>query len=104
VLGTFNVLEAARALFPDALIAHISTNNVYGVLEWLRYKETTTRYFCPNHPVGGSMIRWGLISPPLRLLQERRRPVRVRLGTRIRPQAGRVSPFLDLRRPPVRLL
>jgi len=52
VVGTFNVLEAARALSPDALIAYSSTNKVYGDLEWLSYEETTTRYFLPDYPAG----------------------------------------------------
>jgi CDP-paratose 2-epimerase len=49
VLGTFNVLEAARNLSPDALIAYSSTNKVYGDLEWLRYEETATRYVLPDY-------------------------------------------------------
>ena len=52
VVGTFNVLEATRALSPDALIAYSSTNKVYGDLEWLRYEETATRYCLPDHPKG----------------------------------------------------
>ena len=52
VLGTFNVLEAARSLSPDALIAYSSTNKVYGDLEWLRHDETATRYKQPDHPIG----------------------------------------------------
>jgi CDP-paratose 2-epimerase len=52
VLGTFHVLEAARALSPEALIAYSSTNKVYGDLEWLRYEETATRYLLPDHPEG----------------------------------------------------
>jgi len=52
VLGTFNVLEAARALSPEALIAYSSTNKVYGDLEWLRFEETATRYLLPDHPEG----------------------------------------------------
>jgi CDP-paratose 2-epimerase len=52
VLGTFNVLEAARNLSPDALIAYSSTNKVYGDLEWMRYEETATRYCLPDYPNG----------------------------------------------------
>jgi CDP-paratose 2-epimerase len=52
VLGTFAVLEAARALSPEALIAYSSTNKVYGDLEALRYEETATRYRLPDHPIG----------------------------------------------------
>jgi CDP-paratose 2-epimerase len=52
VLGTFHVLEGTRRWSPDALIAYSSTNKVYGDLEWLRYEETETRYFLPDHPNG----------------------------------------------------
>lgn len=52
VLGTFHVLEAARALSPKSLIAYSSTNKVYGDLEWLRYEETPTRYTLPDYPEG----------------------------------------------------
>lgn len=52
VLGTFHVLEAARALSPQALIAYSSTNKVYGDLERLRYEETLTRYCLPDYPDG----------------------------------------------------
>lgn len=52
VLGTFNVLEAARSFSPEALIAYSSTNKVYGDLEWLSYKETETRYCLPDYPKG----------------------------------------------------
>lgn len=52
VLGTFNVLEAARAFSSDALIAYSSTNKVYGDLEGLLYDETPTRYRLSDHPQG----------------------------------------------------
>ncbi len=52
VLGTFHVLEAARAHSPEALIAYSSTNKVYGDLEGLRYEETPTRYHLSDHPEG----------------------------------------------------
>lgn len=52
VLGTFHVLEAARAFSPEALIAYSSTNKVYGDLEMLRYEETATRYCLSNYPEG----------------------------------------------------
>jgi CDP-paratose 2-epimerase len=52
VIGTFNVLEAARALSPQALIAYSSTNKVYGDLERLNYGERPTRYFLPDYPEG----------------------------------------------------
>jgi CDP-paratose 2-epimerase len=52
VVGTFNILEAARAFSPEALIAYSSTNKVYGDLEWLRYEETSTRYRLTDYPDG----------------------------------------------------
>jgi CDP-paratose 2-epimerase len=52
VLGTFNLLEAARSLSPDALIAYSSTNKVYGDLGGLRYEETAKRYCLPDYPGG----------------------------------------------------
>ena len=52
VLGTFNILEATRALSPDALVAYSSTNKVYGDLEHLRYEELATRYNLPDFPAG----------------------------------------------------
>lgn len=52
VLGTFNILEAARALSPQSLIAYSSTNKVYGDLEWLRYEESETRYRLTDYPNG----------------------------------------------------
>lgn len=52
VLGTFNILEAARAFSPDSLVAYSSTNKVYGDLENLRYGETATRYLLEDFPGG----------------------------------------------------
>jgi CDP-paratose 2-epimerase len=52
VVGTFNVLEATRALSPEALVAYSSTNKVYGDLEWLRYEELPTRFNLPDYPKG----------------------------------------------------
>lgn len=52
VVGTFNVLEAARRLSPDALVAYSSTNKVYGDLDWVRCQETPTRYTTPDYPGG----------------------------------------------------
>jgi CDP-paratose 2-epimerase len=51
-VGTFNVLEAVRALSPEALVAYSSTNKVYGDLRNLIYEETPTRYIVPSHPRG----------------------------------------------------
>jgi CDP-paratose 2-epimerase len=52
VLGTFNVLEAARHFSPNALVAYSSTNKVYGDLDWVRCQETSTRYTTPDYPEG----------------------------------------------------
>jgi CDP-paratose 2-epimerase len=52
ILGTFNILEAMRALSPEAFLAYSSTNKVYGDLEWLRYGETESRYTLPDYPDG----------------------------------------------------
>jgi CDP-paratose 2-epimerase len=52
VIGTFNILEAARSHSPDALIAYSSTNKVYGDLEWLRHNEGPRRYSLPDFPLG----------------------------------------------------
>jgi CDP-paratose 2-epimerase len=52
VVGTFNVLEATRALSPEALVAYSSTNKVYGDLEHLRYEELESRYNLPDYPNG----------------------------------------------------
>jgi len=52
VVGTFNVLEATRALSADTLVAYSSTNKVYGDLEHLRYEETPTRFTLPDYPDG----------------------------------------------------
>jgi CDP-paratose 2-epimerase len=52
VLGTFNILEAARSLSSESLIAYSSTNKVYGDLEHLSYLETPTRYLLADYPNG----------------------------------------------------
>jgi len=52
VVGTFNVLEAARLLSPDAMVAYSSTNKVYGDLEQVRYEETPSRHITPDYPEG----------------------------------------------------
>lgn len=44
LLGTFNVLEAARKLKNKPTVIYSSTNKVYGGLEDLKIKKTKTRY------------------------------------------------------------
>ena len=53
LIGTFNVLEAMRKYSPNSLLAYSSTNKVYGDLDWLNYKEMSTRFVCQkNYPEG----------------------------------------------------
>jgi CDP-paratose 2-epimerase len=52
VVGTFNVLEAARNYSPEAFFAYSSTNKVYGDLGHLHYEEKATRYTLPDYPNG----------------------------------------------------
>jgi CDP-paratose 2-epimerase len=51
-LGTFNVLEAARASSADPIVIYASTNKVYGGLEALQVAEAETRYYLPDLPFG----------------------------------------------------
>ncbi len=51
-LGSLNVLEAVRLHSPETIVLYSSTNKVYGDLEWIDYKETTTRYIAPDFPAG----------------------------------------------------
>ena len=54
VLGSFNVLEAVRAVCPDAPAIFASTNKVYGGLEDVEVVETATRHEIPALPLGVS--------------------------------------------------
>lgn len=51
-LGTLNVLEAVRKYSPESAVLYSSTNKVYGDLEWVRYKESKTRYIAVDYPKG----------------------------------------------------
>ncbi|MCE2812571.1 MAG: GDP-mannose 4,6-dehydratase [Planctomycetaceae bacterium] len=51
-LGTLNLLDVARRMSPDTVIAFSSTNKVYGDLRFLHYGETSTRYFLSEFPNG----------------------------------------------------
>jgi CDP-paratose 2-epimerase len=53
-LGSFNVLDAARRLAPDAVFINASTNKVYGKLEHHRIEEMETRYVDLDAPNGVS--------------------------------------------------
>ena len=51
-LGTFNVLEAARASGRSPIVLYASTNKVYGGMEALRVEELETRYAYSDYPHG----------------------------------------------------
>jgi CDP-paratose 2-epimerase len=53
-LGTFNVLEAARAHAPQAAFVYSSTNKVYGGLEHVAVEEVGGRWQYHGHPRGVS--------------------------------------------------
>ena len=52
MLGTFHVLEAARAAAPPPIVVYASTNKVYGDLEAQTISEHETRYVMPDLPHG----------------------------------------------------
>jgi CDP-paratose 2-epimerase len=52
MVGTFNVLEAARRSDRDPIILVASTNKVYGPLERFSHKEEETRWTLPQRPYG----------------------------------------------------
>jgi len=52
VMGTHNLLEAARQHAPEAIVVYSSTNKVYGDLEQYTYSESDTRYKCNERPGG----------------------------------------------------
>lgn len=54
VVGSFNVLDAARRLSPEAVFINASTNKVYGQLEHHRIEEEATRYVDIDAPNGVS--------------------------------------------------
>jgi CDP-paratose 2-epimerase len=51
-LGTFNVLEAARAAGTRPVVVYASTNKVYGGMEDVRMTEEATRYRYTDLPFG----------------------------------------------------
>lgn len=51
-LGTFNLADAVRQHSPHSIIIFSSTNKVYGDLEWVKYRETLSRYEAPDFPNG----------------------------------------------------
>ncbi len=56
-LGTFNVLEAARAAAENPVFIFASTNKVYGGMEDAPATELATRYVLPQYPNGVSEER-----------------------------------------------
>jgi CDP-paratose 2-epimerase len=51
-LGSHNLLEAVRQYAPGTAVIYSSTNKIYGNLENYTYRETDTRYECPDRPNG----------------------------------------------------
>ncbi|MRR31113.1 NAD-dependent epimerase/dehydratase family protein [bacterium] len=51
-MGTFNVLEAARASRKNPAVLYASTNKVYGGMEEVRVEETPTQYRYVDFPLG----------------------------------------------------
>jgi len=54
ILGTFNVLEAARLAAGGAVFIHASTNKVYGSMKQISVVEEPTRYGYADLPFGVS--------------------------------------------------
>lgn len=52
VQGFFNLLEAVRKHYPEAILVYSSTNKMYGDLEEFTFCETDTRYKCDERPAG----------------------------------------------------
>jgi CDP-paratose 2-epimerase len=52
VLGSFNLLEAVRQIYPSATIVYSSSNKVYGELATVKLKEEPRRYSATNFPNG----------------------------------------------------
>jgi len=53
-LGTFNVLEAARASKKNPMLLYTSTNKVYGGMDDVRVVEQPTRYAYEDLPMGAA--------------------------------------------------
>jgi CDP-paratose 2-epimerase len=52
VKGSINVLESVRKHSPHSIVCFSSTNKVYGDLEYLKYRETETRYVFDDYMNG----------------------------------------------------
>ena len=51
-LGTLNVLESVRKYCPNAAVIGMSSNKIYGDLEWIEFEEYETRYVAPGFGKG----------------------------------------------------
>ena len=78
-LGTFNVLEAARASERKPIFIYASTNKVYGGMDDVEVVEDTTRWHYKDLPQRRIRDPAAGFPLPLRLLQGHRRSVRARL-------------------------
>lgn len=50
--GSFLLLDSVRKYAPEAVVIYSSTNKVYGDLEGMKYRETSTRYELVDRPEG----------------------------------------------------
>lgn len=50
--GTMNVLESVRRLCPGAAVIAMSSNKIYGNLDWVNYVETDKRYEAVGYDFG----------------------------------------------------
>jgi CDP-paratose 2-epimerase len=51
-LGTLNMLEFVRKYSPGTTVIGVSSNKIYGSLDYIQTVETDTRYVAPNFPRG----------------------------------------------------
>lgn len=51
-LGTLNVLEFVRKYSPGTTVIGVSSNKIYGSLDYIHTNETDTRYVSPSFPRG----------------------------------------------------
>ena len=52
VLGTLNILEYVRNYSPETIVIGVSSNKIYGALDYIKIVETKTRYVAPEYPGG----------------------------------------------------
>ena len=97
VLGSFNVLEAARLSGNNPHVIYSSTNKVYGGLEDVPTIELETRYAFDTLPLGRQRERAARFPFPLRVLEGRGRPVFPRLLPHLRAADHGISAVVHLR-------